>query len=38
MHQKPIMELFEETDRLFLNRFTPQGWDQMQSFLARLER
>ncbi|HOC76692.1 MAG TPA: MarR family transcriptional regulator [Deltaproteobacteria bacterium] len=37
-HRKPIMKLFEETNQHFLNRFTKQEWDQMQSFLCRLER
>jgi len=37
-HQDSIMNLFEETNRNFLNRFTPQEWDQMQSFLSRLEQ
>jgi len=36
-HRKSIMKLFEETNRKFINRFTPQEWMQMQSFLSRLE-
>ncbi len=33
-----LLGLFEETNRAFLNRFTPQEWNTMQSFLSRLER
>ncbi|MDD5475593.1 MAG: MarR family transcriptional regulator [Syntrophales bacterium] len=36
-HRKPIMELFEDTNQQFIDRFTPKEWDQMQSFLVRLE-
>ena len=36
-HRESIMKLFEETNRKFVNRFTDQEWDQMQSFLSRLE-
>ena len=32
-----IMRLFEETNQKFLNRFTPEEWRQIQSFLSRLE-
>jgi DNA-binding MarR family transcriptional regulator len=37
-HREPILKLFEETNRKFLNRFTVQEWEQMQSFLFRLEQ
>jgi len=37
-HRKLIMKLFEETNQQFLNRFTRQEWDQMQTFLCRLEQ
>lgn len=36
--KEPIMKLFEDTNRLFLNRFSEKEWDQLQSFLARLEK
>lgn len=36
-HRESIMKLFEETNQKLINRFTPQEWDQMQSFLMRLE-
>jgi flagellar biosynthesis chaperone FliJ len=31
------MKLFEETNRKFASRFTQKEWEQMQSFLSRLE-
>jgi DNA-binding MarR family transcriptional regulator len=34
----PILKLFAETNQKFLSRFTRQEWDQMQSFLYRLEQ
>ncbi len=37
-YKEPIMKLFEETNQQFLSRFTRQEWDQMQSFLHRLEQ
>lgn len=36
-HRASIMKLFEETNRKFTSRFTQKEWDQMQSFLSRLE-
>ena len=36
-HRRSIMRLFEETNQRFINRFSPQEWDQMQSYLSRLE-
>ena len=33
-----ILKLFEKTNQKFLNRFTRTEWDQMQSFLVRLEQ
>lgn len=36
-HRAPIMKLFEETNRKFINRFTRKEWVQMQAFLNRLE-
>jgi DNA-binding MarR family transcriptional regulator len=37
-HREPILKLFKETNQTYLNRFTQQEWDQMQSFLYRLEQ
>ena len=37
-HREPILKLFKETNRTYLNRFTQQEWDQMQSFLYRIEQ
>ncbi len=37
-HREPVLKLFKETNRTYLNRFTQQEWDQMQSFLNRLEQ
>jgi MarR family transcriptional regulator, organic hydroperoxide resistance regulator len=37
-YKAPILKLFEDTNRKFLSRFTPEEWDQMQSFLNRLEQ
>lgn len=37
-NKKPIMKLFEETNQQFLGRFSQQEWEQMQSFLNRLEQ
>lgn len=37
-HRDHIMKLFEETNQQFLNRFSQHEWDQMQSFLCRLEQ
>ena len=37
-HRAEIMKLFEETNQQFLNRFSRREWDQMQSFLVRLEQ
>lgn len=37
-HKEPILNLFEETNQKFLNRFTSEEWDQMQGFLDRLEQ
>ncbi|MFZ2419409.1 MAG: MarR family transcriptional regulator, partial [Smithellaceae bacterium] len=37
-HRDQIMKLFAETNQQFLNRFSQQEWDQMQSFLCRLEQ
>jgi len=36
--REPILKLFKETNQTYLNRFTPQEWDQLQSFLCRLEQ
>jgi len=36
-NKEPIMKLFEKTNQQFLGRFSQQEWDQMQSFLNRLE-
>lgn len=36
--KEPIMNLFEETNQLFLNRFSQEEWNQLQSFLLRLEQ
>ena len=36
--KEPIMKLFEETNQLFLNRFSKKEWDQLQSLLTRLEQ
>lgn len=36
--KEPILKLFEETNQKFLNRFSQEEWDQMQSFLVRLEQ
>jgi DNA-binding MarR family transcriptional regulator len=36
--REPILKLFEETNQKFLSFFTRQEWDQMQSFLYRLEQ
>jgi MarR family transcriptional regulator, organic hydroperoxide resistance regulator len=36
--REPILKLFKETNQAYLDRFTPQEWDQMQSFLCRLEQ
>ena len=33
-----VLKLFEETNQKIPNRFTPKEWDQMQTFLARLEQ
>ena len=33
-----ILKLFENTNQKFLNRFSPAEWEQMQSFLVRLEQ
>lgn len=32
-----IMKLFHETNDLFVSRFSPEEWDQLQAFLVRLE-
>ena len=32
------LELFEKTNQVFLNKFTQQEWNTMQSFLSRLEQ
>lgn len=37
-YKEPIMKLFEDTNQLFLNRFSRKEWDQLQSFLVRLEQ
>ncbi|MCX5883283.1 MAG: MarR family transcriptional regulator [Deltaproteobacteria bacterium] len=37
-HREPILKLFKKTNQTYLNRFTQQEWDQMQSFLYRLEQ
>ena len=36
--REPILKLFKETNQTYLDRFTPLEWDQMQSFLCRLEQ
>lgn len=36
--REPILKLFEETNQRFMNRFSQAEWDQMQSFLVRLEQ
>ncbi len=36
-YRESILNLFEETNQKFLNRFTREEWGQMQSFLDRLE-
>lgn len=36
--REPIMKLFKETNRLFLDRFSQEEWGQLRSFLARLEQ
>ena len=36
--RESTLRLFEETNRVFLDRFTPGEWEQMQSFLVRLEK
>lgn len=36
-NKEPVLKLFEETNRVFLKRFSSEEWDQMQSFLTRLE-
>lgn len=33
-----ILRLFEETNQKFLDRFSSREWNQMQSFLVRLEQ
>lgn len=33
-----ILKLFENTNQKFLNRFSKTEWEQMQSFLVRLEQ
>jgi MarR family transcriptional regulator, organic hydroperoxide resistance regulator len=33
-----IIKLFKETNQKFLNRFSREEWDQMQSFLVRFEQ
>jgi MarR family transcriptional regulator, organic hydroperoxide resistance regulator len=33
-----ILELFEESNQRFMNRFSPEEWDLMDSFLIRLEQ
>ena len=37
-HRNDIMNLFAETNQQFLNRFSQREWDQLQSFLYRLEQ
>lgn len=37
-HRTEIMKLFEETNQQYLNRFSRREWEQMQSFLRRLEQ
>ncbi len=38
-HRKAaILKLFESTNQKFLNRFSKTEWEQMQSFLVRLEQ
>jgi hypothetical protein len=34
----PIIKLYKETNQKSLNRFSEEEWDQMQSFLVRLEQ
>lgn len=36
-HREALMKLFEETNRRYIDRFTREEWEQMQSFLLRLE-
>lgn len=36
-HRDPILELFEKTNRKFLDRFTREEWELMQGFLERLD-
>ena len=36
--RESTFRLFEETNQVFLDRFTPGEWEQMQSFLVRLEQ
>lgn len=36
--REQILNLFEETNKKFLSRFSKSEWDQMQSFLVRLEQ
>ena len=33
-----VLKLFEDTNQKFLNRFSKTEWEQMQSFLVRLEQ
>ncbi len=37
-HKESILNLYEGTNQKFLNRFTREEWEQMQSFLDRLEQ
>ncbi len=36
--REEIMGLFQETNRKFLNCFTPEEWGRMQNYLARLDQ
>lgn len=36
--RESLLKLFEESNQKFLNRFSPEEWDLMDSFLIRLEQ
>ncbi len=36
--REPISKLFEETNQEFISRFSQTEWEQIQSFLVRLEQ
>jgi hypothetical protein len=36
-HKRAFLNLFEQTNSHFINRFTPDEWEQFQEYLNRLE-